>query len=204
MSERMSDRMAEHQMADLAALHALGALSQFEARAFEEHLEEGCAVCSVEFESFERTVGDLALSIPEVDPPAEVRSQLLERVNGLDRPEPVSKIAPDQFVSIQAAQGEWQEVQAGILLKTLYVDQASGIATSLVRMMAGTALPAHQHLGVEQFYVIEGDCNVDGQRLGPGDYHRAASGSIHDTTYTVDGTLFLLIAPEQYEILEAR
>jgi anti-sigma factor ChrR (cupin superfamily) len=201
----MSDQMAAHQMTDLAALHALGALSQHEARAFERHLAEGCAMCAAEFESFERTVGDLALSIPEVEPPHDVRDQLLLRVTELSsgNAEPRHP-SPDQFVSIHAMQGEWQEVQAGVLLKTLYVDQTSRIATSLVRMMAGTALPAHYHLGVEQFFVIEGDCNVAGQKLGPGDYHRAASGSIHDTTYTVDGTLFLLIAPEHYEVLDAR
>jgi anti-sigma factor ChrR (cupin superfamily) len=203
----MTDRVAEHQMTELAALHALGALSQHEARAFEYHLAEGCELCSVEFDSFERTVTELALNVPEVEPPEDVRKRLLARINELPSSRAVkeaSAVASDQFVSIHAGDGQWQEVQDGIMLKTLYIDRASGIATSLVRMTAGTALPAHQHLGVEQFYVIEGDCNVAGQRLGPGDYHRAAAGSMHDTTYTVDGTLFLLVAPEHYEVIEAR
>ena len=203
----MTDRVAEHQMTELAALHALGALSQHEARAFEQHLAEGCDACSAEFESFERTVGDLALSVPEAEPPDEIRVRLLARVNELPSSrgsDAVSGNAPDQFVSIHAADGQWQEPQAGVQLKTLFIDQTTGIATSLVRMTPGTSLPAHQHLGVEQFYVIEGDCNVAGRRLGPGDYHRAAAGSTHDQTYTVDGTLFLLIAPEHYEVLEAR
>ena len=82
--------------------------------------------------------------------------------------------------------------------------QGDRIATSLVRMLPGTALPVHQHIGVEQFFVIEGDCHVAGQKLTPGDYHRAEAGSIHESTYTVDGTLFLLIAPERYEVLDAR
>jgi len=203
----MTDRVAEHQMTELASLHALGALSQHEARAFEQHLAEGCHACSAEFDSFERTVGELALSVPEAQPPGEVRERLLARVNELPSSrvvDAVSEIASDQFVSIHAADGQWQKVQDGVLLKKLYVDQATGIATSLVRMMPGTSLPAHQHLGVEQFFVIEGDCNVAGQRLGPGAYHRAATGSTHETTYTVDGTLFLLIAPERYEVMEAR
>lgn len=203
----MTNQMAEHQMTELAAPHALGALSQHEARAFSEHLAEGCVACEAEFESFERTVDGLALGSFEVEPPDEVRVRLVARINELDSDATGvadSKVASEQFVSIHAAQGEWQEVQAGVMLKTLYIDQANGIATSLVRMMAGTALPAHHHLGVEQFYVIEGDCNVDGRRLGPGDYHRAAAGSIHDMTCTVDGTMFLLIAPEHYEVMEAR
>jgi anti-sigma factor ChrR (cupin superfamily) len=203
----MTDRVAEHQMTELAALHALGALSHHEARAFEEHLAEGCEVCSDEFDSFDRTVGELALSVPEAEPSDEIRGQLIARIGELPSSRAVnavSGISSDQFVSIHADDGQWKEVQDGILLKTLYVDRASGIATSLVRMTAGTALPAHQHLGVEQFYVVEGDCHVAGQRLGPGDYHRASTGSTHETTYTVDGTLFLLIAPEHYEVIEAR
>lgn len=203
----MTNQMAEHQMTELAAPHALGALSQHEARAFAEHLADGCVACEAELESFERTVDDLALSTPEVEPPDEIRIRLIARINKQDSHQTsvdTLNVGPDQFVSIHTAQDEWQEVQAGILLKTLYVDQSNGIATSLVRMMAGTALPAHQHLGVEQFYVIEGDCTVDGQRLGPGDYHRAAAGTIHDTTYTDGGTMLLLIAPEHYEVIEAR
>jgi quercetin dioxygenase-like cupin family protein len=203
----MTDRVAEHPMTEVAAFHALGALSQHEARSFEQHLAEGCAACMAELESFEQTVNDLAVGVPEAEPPAHIRGRLLARVDEMPRSrggDAVSRVASDEFVSIHAAGGQWHEVQDGVLLKTLYVDQASGIATSLVRMTAGTSLPAHQHLGVEQFFVIEGDCNVAGQRLGPGDYHRAAAGSVHATTYTVDGTLFLLIAPEHYEIVEAR
>ena len=203
----MTDRVAEHQMTELAALHALGALSQHEARAFEHHLVEGCDSCSAEFDSFDRTVAELALSVPEAEPSEDVRGRLLARINELSASRVVDALArgaSDEFVSIHAGDGQWQEPQKGVLLKTLYVDQSTGIATSLVRMMPGTALPAHQHLGVEQFFVIEGDCNVAGQRLGAGDYHRAAAGSTHDTTYTVDGTLFLLVAPEHYEVIEAR
>lgn len=203
----MSDRVAEHQMTELAALHALGALSHHEARALEEHMAEGCKVCSDEFASFDRTVGELALSVPEAEPSDEVRGRLIARVSEAPSSRAlnaVSGIFSDQFVSIHADDGQWQEVQDGILLKSLYVDHASGIATSLVRMKAGAALPAHQHLGVEQFYVIEGDCNVAGQWLGPGDYHRASTGSTHDSTYTINGTLFLLIAPEHYEVIDAR
>jgi anti-sigma factor ChrR (cupin superfamily) len=136
-----------------------------------------------------------------------VRAELLARLNESvsdQMEESTHNDESNQFGSIFASEGEWQEVQEGVLLKKLYSDRLTGIATSLVRMLPGTSLPVHRHVGVEQFLVIEGDCNVAGQKLGPGDYHRAEAGSIHDTTYTVDGTLFLLIAPERYEVLDAR
>lgn len=203
----MNDQAAAHHMSDVPASYALGALSQREARSFEEHLAEGCDTCGAELESFEGTVNALAFSATEAEPPARVRAELVARLN-----DPVSdqmegsarKSESNRFGSILSSEGEWQEVQQGVLLKKLYVDQTTGIATSLVRMLPGISLPVHRHIGVEQFLVIEGDCNVAGQRLGPGDYHRAEKDSIHQTTYTVEGTLFLLIAPERYEVLEAR
>jgi len=203
----MTDRAVTHEMTDVAALYALGALSQHEARAFERHLEEGCAECSAELESFAKTVRALAFSAPDEQPPARVRAELLAR---LDKPDSEQSEAAmknresNEVVSILASDGEWQESQNGILFKRLYIDKTTGIATSLVRMPPGSALPIHQHLGVEQFYVLEGDCTVAGQNLVPGDYHRAETGTIHETTYTVDGTLLLLIAPERFEVLDAR
>jgi anti-sigma factor ChrR (cupin superfamily) len=203
----MTDSVAAHEMTDVAALYALGALSQHEARSFEAHLAEGCDICQAELESFEQTMRAVAFSVPEAEPPARVRAKLLAKV-GKSVPEQAGESArtdgPAQFVSILASEGRWQEMREGVLLKKLHVDKATGVATSLVRMLPGTSLPVHQHIGVEQFFVIEGDCNVAGQRLTSGDYHRAEAGSIHESTYTVDGTLFLLIAPERYEVLDAR
>lgn len=203
----MTERAATHEMADVAALYALGALSQHEARSFEEHLEEGCAECRAELESFAGTVRALGFSAPSEHPPARVRAELLARVDksrGAKTEATMRTSDAKQIESVLASDGEWHELQNGVSLKRLYMDKTTGIATSLVRMQAGTALPIHQHLGVEQFFVIEGDCYVAGQQLGAGDYHRAEAGTIHETTYTVDGTLLLLIAPERYETLDAR
>lgn len=202
----MSERVLAHEMIDVAALYALGVLTQHEARAFEEHLGERCEACEAELKSFEGTVGALAYAAPEEAPPVSLRAQLLNRLNGAGskQTEEPATVVSKEFESVLATEGEWQELQAGVMLKRLYVDPATGIATSLVKMLAGTALPPHQHIGTEQFFVIEGDCNVRGQRLGPGDYHRADAGTLHETTYTVNGTLLLLVAPESYQVLEAR
>ncbi len=52
-----------------AALYALGALSQHEARAFEEHLSEGCPSCAADLRDFERVVEGLAFGAPPAAPP---------------------------------------------------------------------------------------------------------------------------------------
>jgi quercetin dioxygenase-like cupin family protein len=53
-------------------------------------------------------------------------------------------------------------------------------------------LPRHQHLMVEELFVLEGDCHIASEQVvHAGDYFRAEGGSIHGTTYTEAGTTFL-------------
>jgi anti-sigma factor ChrR (cupin superfamily) len=145
----------------------------------------------------------LGLSAAEAKPPHGMRSALLSTLKSDDKHSDETTSQP-QFLSIRGGEGAWQEMADGVLIKPLFVDNETGLATSLVKMLPGTSLPRHRHRGVEQFFVIEGDCCVHGETLGPGDYHRAEAGSIHESTYTLNGTTFLLVAPDYYEVLEAR
>lgn len=200
------------EIVERAALYALGALTQIEAQAFEDHLADGCAVCRSELDAYHLAVEGLALATPAAEPSPEVRHRLLASLSD----EPTSGRGEDEtgtpslsadtspFYSLHAGEDGWQQWDEGILYKPLFVDETNGVMTSLVRMAPGTGLPRHQHLGVEQFLILEGDCSVHGERLGPGDYHRALGGSIHDTTYTEHGTTFLLVAPKEYRLLGSR
>jgi anti-sigma-K factor RskA len=73
------DRLTEEGQ-ELAALYALGSLTQHEARAFESHLHEGCDVCRAETRHFENVVGALGSGVTEVNPPAYLRSLLEARI----------------------------------------------------------------------------------------------------------------------------
>ncbi|HKP86605.1 MAG TPA: cupin domain-containing protein [Blastocatellia bacterium] len=190
---------------EMAALYSLGALTQREASAFEEHIDEGCDFCRTELEAFERTASALAFGAPEMEPSPGVREKLIAATGGDAQSRKAeshsARIDARAFVSIRAEGSKWTKVEEGIFIKPLYYDRASGLATTLVKMMPGTALPAHQHNGVEQLFILEGDCNVRGEVLGPGDYHRASTGTVHETTFTVHGTVFLLVAPAEYTVL---
>jgi anti-sigma factor ChrR (cupin superfamily) len=200
------------QCIERAALYALGALTQIEAQSFEEHLDEGCEVCRRELDEYQFTVKAMAVATPDENPSLTVRNRLLASVGATSvSPEAdiraANEAAPPMvspLLSIYAGDNSWEEVANGMFVKPLHVDDASGLMTSLVRMMPGVALPPHKHIGVEQFLILEGDCIVDGEQLGPGDYHRAIDGSVHESTYTVNGTTFLLVAPKEYRVLEAR
>jgi anti-sigma-K factor RskA len=73
------DRLTEEGQ-ELAALYALGSLTQNEARAFESHLHDGCDVCKAETEHFERLVGALGSGAAPVTPPPYLRSLLEARI----------------------------------------------------------------------------------------------------------------------------
>ncbi|MGA9772064.1 MAG: anti-sigma factor [Blastocatellia bacterium] len=64
----------------LAALYALGALTQHEARAFESHIRDGCATCKEEIEKFESLVGTLGFSAESATPPVYLRDLLSARI----------------------------------------------------------------------------------------------------------------------------
>jgi anti-sigma-K factor RskA len=71
---------ATDEIQELAALYALGSLSQREARSFELHLQEGCASCEAELNRFENTVAGIGLSTAEVEPPEYLRDLLSARI----------------------------------------------------------------------------------------------------------------------------
>lgn len=185
----------DDEVREQASLYSLGMLGEREAVEFEAHIESGCEVCSREVRAFQAVVRNIAYSSTDAEPPATVRERLL-RLDVTHHP-PVFPV-----FSIRAAQGEWNEIMSGVLMKHLFLDEATGLRTSLVRMEPGARLPAHRHHGVEQFYVLEGDCNVHGEQLGPGDFHVATRDTVHETTFTVNGTLFLLVAPDGCDVLD--
>jgi anti-sigma-K factor RskA len=76
----MEHKLATEEIKDQAALYALGALSQIEARAFENHMADGCDVCRAEVAEFDGVVGVLGLGAPAASPPAYLRDLLTERI----------------------------------------------------------------------------------------------------------------------------
>ncbi|MEW6206719.1 MAG: anti-sigma factor [Acidobacteriota bacterium] len=76
----MKHQTSDDNITERAALYALGAMSQREANAFEDHLFEGCQVCSEELKEFDMVVGALGLLAPAVTPRREARFLLIERI----------------------------------------------------------------------------------------------------------------------------
>ncbi len=61
----------------------------------------------------------------------------------------------------------WRQTRfPGVEVKTLLEDRETGLLTTLVRMAPGASLPDHEHVRIEQTYVIEGSL-VDAEGTAP-------------------------------------
>jgi anti-sigma factor ChrR (cupin superfamily) len=217
----MSHTTDDEELSALAALHALGALDEEEARDFEEHVST-CEACAEELRAFRAVAADLALVPPPAEPPAAVRSRLLALVSeegaagardesGNAAPRPVGDGpnlkggAGEGFLVVRAGEGRWRPTEdAGVSYKLLYADAERATITTLVRMEPGARIRPHRHLGVEQCLVLEGDVRSGSVGMTAGDFNCSLPGSIHEELVSDGGALLLLVSPERYEPVEPR
>jgi anti-sigma-K factor RskA len=79
--ETLNHERITEDVRELAALYALGSLTQNEARSFELHIQEGCTACEAELRRIERIVSGIGFSADEAEVPGKVRELLRERMN---------------------------------------------------------------------------------------------------------------------------
>lgn len=78
----------------------------------------------------------------------------------------------------------------GIVMKVLMEDRESGLLTALMRWDAGTFLPLHEHVRIEQTYVLEGSLVDDEGAATAGNFVWRPQGSRH-VARAPDGALIL-------------
>jgi anti-sigma factor ChrR (cupin superfamily) len=85
----------------------------------------------------------------------------------------------------------WEETRfPGVATKTLFIDQATGSVTALIKMAPGARLPDHEHPLAEQSFVLEGVLADDGGKCAAGDFVWRPAGSRHEA-WSPDGCLVL-------------
>lgn len=96
--------------------------------------------------------------------------------------------------TIRANERRWLETPyPGIWICNLFGDTTEKHGAILVKMAAGALYPDHQHMGREQFYVIEGDVRVGTDILIAGDYHRAEASTYHKRVTTRHGCTCIIL-----------
>lgn len=178
-----------------AALYALGALGDVEAKQFERSLDTASGGVHGLVGAFQDVAAELAFAGAMIAPPASLKERLMARIAA----EPQEAPAAKPFVFVRASEGDWREVEPGVSIKVLYYDSAAHRVTTLVRLAPGGRFSAHRHEQVEEFYVLEGCCVCAGEQLQAGDYHRAEPASVHPITYSEHGCLALVMSSSNNE-----
>src|SRR5512135_3026185 len=118
-------------------------------------------------------------------------------------PDKAPTLAPDKVPDLRShhlkpADMAWQKTRfPGCEMKPLLVDGKSGIATLLFKMAPGAELPDHEHVLIEQTYVLEGSL-VDkegpdaGIEVGPGEFVWRPAGSRHSAWAPKGGTFIAM------------
>lgn len=181
-----------------AALYALGALTQHEARAYESYLAEAAPAGAAEFEAFVAVVNALGYDAPEAEPPAALRERLLASLAATTQPG--ARQAENAFTALRYHELDWQKLAPGLWAKELFKDLTTRTVSTLYKLDPGTVVGTHTHPGVEQCFIMQGDFIVNGESFGPGDFHCAMPQSVHETITTTQGTVLLVVAPYDYAV----
>jgi len=115
----------------------------------------------------------------------------------MDAPTPKTSAAADEHSHlVRPAEMQWQPTRfPGCEAKTLLFDKATGLMTALMRFAPGAVLPDHEHVKIEQTYVLQGrlvdrEGPASGLEAGPGEFVWREPGSRH-VAWCPDGGLML-------------
>lgn len=90
------------------------------------------------------------------------------------------KLGPLDSVYVAVEQLPWKPTPTpGIDMKILLQDEESGLLTALFRWAPGTALDLHEHVEIEQTYVLQGSIVDDEGEACAGDYVWRPKGNRH-------------------------
>jgi len=88
----------------------------------------------------------------------------------------------------------WEDTRfPGVRQKVLVVDRESGVATVLIHMAPGAKLPDHEHVLLEQTYVLEGSLVCGEGECKAGEFVWRPAGSRHSAWGGPQGGLMLAI-----------
>ncbi|VTU27329.1 cupin domain-containing protein [Variovorax sp. RA8] len=90
------------------------------------------------------------------------------------------KLAEDASRYVDVASIPWKPtLTPGIDMKVLMQDEASGLLTALFRWAPGTQLPLHEHVEIEQTYVLKGSIVDDEGEVREGGFVWRPKGNRH-------------------------
>jgi anti-sigma factor ChrR (cupin superfamily) len=122
-----------------------------------------------------------AETLDPVAPPPELRAQIVNAVRNL----------PADRVTIRASEGRWFAAGAGVSVKRLSATATT--VTVLMQLAPNAVIPAHDHHGPEDSFIISGSCHFGPMPMSAGDFHHAEATAHHgQIVASADGCLLLV------------
>ena len=173
--------------AESMCIYAVQVLSRSRALAMETHIAS-CAHCEREFRKYRSIIASLRSWPSDAAGPSEsIRQRLARRIaiTATDKP-----AAPG---TMQWLEPVWEQVASGISCRLMATDTDRNIVSMLVRLAPDGSYPSHQHAGVEELYLLDGELWIDDRKLFPGDYNRAEAGTGDVRVWSETGCTCVLI-----------
>jgi len=108
---------------------------------------------------------------------------------------------------VEVAKLPWEKTRfPGVEMKTLLFDRESGLVTSLMKFAPGARLPDHEHVRIEQTYVLEGSLVCGEGECRAGEFVWRPAGSRHEAWAGPAGGLMLAMfqAPNRFHEPDGR
>lgn len=106
---------------------------------------------------------------------------------------PHEGLAPLASRYVSVADLPWTPTRyKGVDMKVLLEDKERGLMTALVRFAPGSTLPDHEHVEIEQSYVLEGAFEDHEGRCTAGDFVWRPAGNRH-AAHSKSGALMLAV-----------
>lgn len=167
---------------------AIGALTSDEEAAAKAHVA-GCAECRSELEALNPIVDSFVAWPTDVVRPAPA-SGLWDRIARRIADESGTQPLPEAH---DYREPQWEQVAPGIQCKLLATDADRARVSMLVRLAPDVSYPPHQHAGVEELHLLEGELWIEDRKLLPGDYNRGEPGTADKRVYSETGCTCVLI-----------
>jgi anti-sigma factor ChrR (cupin superfamily) len=181
------------ELLELAALYALDSLESPEREAFERELA-GNPALRAEVDTLREAAGWLGAAAPASEPSSGLRGRLMAEAIPAGRGRPEVLLEGDGLLILSSSRIPWKPHRRipGVEVRTLKHDRETGIVSSLLRIQAGSSLTRHRHAGEEELFVLEGQVEINGIPMGPGDYCRADPGSVHQPSRAITDAVILV------------
>jgi anti-sigma factor ChrR (cupin superfamily) len=93
---------------------------------------------------------------------------------------------------VEIARLPWEPTRfQGVEMKTLLIDRETGVLTALMKFAPGARLPDHEHVLIEQTYVLEGSLLCGEGECKAGEFVWRPAGSRHEAWAGAQGGLML-------------